>query len=663
MKRSQILFTTLCLITIYLLSVWVRLGICKTAEEKEGEIPFTMESAYLYYFSNIIAENKTVPLIDFKAQNPEGIDPQAKLSLTLDYALGWTYRHFFPEISYTTFLRIAQPIILCLSIFIVFGIAFQISHDPLSAIWASLLYAFSTSSILRSTGIEYSRENFALPLLFLHFSLLLADSTLLTSFLAAAALGCALTIWDGSQIYFTLWMILEILRTLLKKSAPPPPRQSSFFSTLRERNFIHLAGIIPLSLFHPYLRDHHFFFSPAMSGLYILSMSQLFYKHQKRLLLMLLPLGFALWLFSPYLETYHHMIQLILYKIKFLNVKPANPALLPFDVRVLWTPALHALAWDSLKNILPLLFIAIPGSFYLWKRRKPFFFFLLSFIISFFILTLAFVRLEVYCVFFLACLIGSLPLGLNSRGLKRSIFWNSCVFLVLLFEAEGITKDFSRFERPVPYPYLEGVVHWIGEHTPRQAIVLANFGLSPSFLAYSHRGIILQPKYESPDMRQKIEAFAKTLFEISEESFYNFCLKNEALYYVHAIGTFQDRTPFSWAYMANQIRPSKKLLAAQFEYGGYLKRFYPLYNNGKYRVYRVIWPREFRQAKELKNKGDIFFEEGQWEKAQEKYETALKLTPTDPMIYFRLAKVFKKTGLLEKAIQATKEGLKRVSPS
>ncbi len=664
MKRFQILFTVVSLITIYLLSVGVRVGIRKIAQDMQSELPFTMESAYLYHFSNMLAENKPVSHTEQNAQYPEGINPEAKLSLTVDHILAWNYRLFFQKISYAEFLRTAQPLILCLSLFIVFWIAFQIAHHPMHGLWASLLYALSTNSILRSTGIEYSRENFALPFLFLHFSLLLSKRNYFKYILQSLTLALALTIWDGSQVYFILWVMYEILKRLVRKNEktsniehPPSHQRTEQDSNFRVQILIHLIVLLPLCLFHPYLKDHRFITSPGMSGLYVLAISSFFQGHTRKALCIALPFGFSLWIFSGFLNTYHHMIELLFYKIKFLNIKPQDPALLPFDTRILWTPALHAIAWDHLQNILPLFFLAILGMYQLWKHQKDKFFFFLFFIISSFIVSLLFVRLEVYSVFFLACLIGSLPL--SSQGHKRNFFWNSFIFLALLIEAEGITKDFSRFERPVPYPYLNGVVHWIGEHTPRQAIILANFGLSPSFLAYSQRGIVLHPKYESADIRRKTEQFAKTLFEISEEPFYNFCLKNGVSYYVHAMGTFQDRSVFSWRYMVNELNASKDLLAAQFEYGGHLDRFYPLYNNGKYRVYHVIWPEEFHQAKQLKENADQLFEQNQWLQAQSKYEEALSLTPNDAMIYFRLAKVFKALGLSERAVQMTKEGLKR----
>jgi hypothetical protein len=701
MKRPPILLASICLIIIYALCVWTRVGIRISAQEKHGELPFTMEGAFLFYFSNLIAEGQDVPDIDYQAQHPEGFKPNEKISLTVDHILAFVYRSFFISIPYADFLRIAQPLFVCLSTFIAFWISYRLSKNTMGSLWASLMYGISICSILRSTGIEYSRENFALPLLFLHFGLCMHRTyNIFSVTFAALSVALACMIWDGSQVYLTLWVLYECLKFVFSSSQQADAKQElkakseklsvrniskhlTLHRPLLTSHLIHLFILIPASLIHPYLQDHHFLYSPGMMGLYALSIISMFKetKRRKYAFIFLLPSMTFLWTCSNYFETYKHMIELAFYKLKFINIKPSDPALLPFDVRMLWTPALHSAPFQNLKSILPLAVLSIPalishlksqGQSPVRNSQREGKFFLLFFYLTSFILFLAFVRLEVLLIFFLACLIGSAPIGVNLQKIKQTLFWNSCIILALFIEAENITKDFSRFERPVLYPHLEGVTSWIRESTPKESIILANFGLSPSFLAYSQRGIVLHPKYESKDMREKIREFAETLFESSEDSFYRFCIKNGVKYYVHAMGTFQDRSSYSWAYMANQWRPetsqlplnqksTDRTLAARFEFGLTLRKFYWIQDQGKYRIYKVIEPQEFRRAKLLKKEGDRFFKKGLFKNAERKYHLALKLNPNDPHVYFSLAKLFKQTGAPEKAIQATKEGLKKLS--
>ncbi|MBI3266042.1 MAG: hypothetical protein HYZ67_03185 [Chlamydiae bacterium] len=666
-KHFQTLIISLILTTIYLLCVYTRIEIRKTAELRQaGVLPFTLESAFLFYFSNLLAEGQKIPFLDFKAQYPEGLDAEAKLSLTVDHILSTVYRSCFKKIPYTEFVRTAQPFFLSLAIFLIFWICYSSSNNALLALGASLIYGLSTFSVVRSTGIEYSRENFALPFLFFHFALMIRPSQKIKTPLAALSLALSLMIWDGAQIYFILWVLYEICRFLFRPSSTVHPPSSTYLSVL-----------IPCALLHPYFRDHQFLYSPGMMGLYSLCLIDLWHGKNKKLFFSILFFClFSLWLFSPYLSIYSHMIQLIGYKIKFLNVKPQDPALLPFDVRLLWTPALQSFPLRHFKMLLPLLILALPGIYTSIKEVSPQpplkirggikLFFLLYFFTAFLILSLAFVRLEVYLVFFLACLIGSIPGGILQRNRLR-LFWNTCILLTLLAEAECIAKDFSQFERAVPYSYLEDVTRWTRENTPKNACFLAPFGLSPSLLTYGERAIVLHPKYESEDMREKIQAFAIRLFESEEDPFYQYCLKNGVHFYVHALGTFQDSSAFSWGYMANRRRGTKgragTLLAERFEYGKFLKRFSLVHRNGKYLIYRIIGPQDARRSQELKKEAEKLTEQGHIEEAEEKYFLALKFNPNDFMIYFRMAKLYQEKGQANLAIQATKEGLKRASPA
>jgi tetratricopeptide (TPR) repeat protein len=655
MKIFRLVLIVTCLALAYTLCLGVRLSIRHNIEEKYGQVSFTMDGAFLYYFSQSIADGKDISKIQNQAQQPEGFNASAEISLTPDYILGFIYRHFFQSISYESFLRIAQPAFLSLSLLIVFGLVFSISGNALGGIWAALLYGLSLASIVRSTGLEYSRENFALPLVFLHFLLQTGKRNIFKNFLAGGVLLLGLIVWDGSQVYFTIFVLFETLRFLIQKE-----ENISLLERLRKHShlYMHMLWLLPFSFLHPYLKAHFFFFSPAMLGLCAVSLAALFKtKPSKWIFLASVPLGILICFKSGYIHSYDAMIELLWYKIKFLNIKPENPALLPFDVRILWTPT--PAAWQNMKSVIFLLPLAVLAtvSHVLKRNRDTFFLLFFTWLSS--ILLLAFVRLEVYLIFFLSCLIGSAPCGFSLQRIKRTIFWNSGIILALLLEAEYITKDFSRFERPVLYSYIEQVVRWVKENTPRRDIVLANFGLSPSFLAYGERGIVLQPKYESKDMREKVKAFAISLFDTNEEAFYKFCLQNKVNYYVHSVGTYKDISPFSWRYMTDQLAPREEALASRFEGIKGLKKFGLLFKNGKYMVYQVITPEDIEKYELFKKEADDFYQKGDWLHSEHKYRQALKHNPNDFMIYFNLAKIYKSSGFPQKAVSMTKEGLKR----
>jgi len=657
MKISRLICILICLALSYTLCLGIRLAIRHNIEEKHGQISFTMDGAFLYYFSQAVADGKNISEIQDLAQQPEGFNASEKISLTPDYVLGFIYRHFFKSIPYENFLRIAQPAFLSLSVLMAFVLVLLISKNAMGGLWAALLYGLSLASIVRSTGLEYSRENFALPLVFFHFLLQSGKKNILKDILAGGVLCLGLVVWDGSQIYFTIFVLFESLSFFFQKEG-----NITLIERLREHSslYAHLIWLAPASFLHSYLNAHSFFFSPAMLGLCALSLAAVLKPKQGQwLFLASLPIGIFICLKSGYIRSYDHMIELLWYKIKFLNVKPQDPTLLPFDARILWTPALHSAVWQNLKSVAFLLPLAVIASVSHVLKRNRDTLFLLFFTWLSFILLLAFVRLEVYLIFFLSCLIGSAPCGFSLQRNKRTLFWNSGIILALLLEAENITKDFSRFERPVLYSYIEQVVRWVKENTPRRDIVLANFGLSPSFLAYGERGIVLQPKYESKDIREKVKAFAISLFDKNEDVFYRFCLQNKADYYVHSVGTYHDTSPFSWRYMADQLAPAEETLAARFENARELKRFSLLFNNGKYMVYQVITPEDIEKSEHLKSEANDFYRNGDWLQSEHRYRQALEYNPNDFMIYFNLAKIYKASGFPQKAVSMTKEGLRR----
>lgn len=655
MKTYRLLPTTLCVVAVYGLCVWVRIDIRKSIEVEHGSVPFTMESALLFHYASLIATGQSVPRIDVRAQHPEGMNPRERLSLTPDQILGFVYRRFFPRLPFDEFLRTAQPAVLCTAVLIVFWVVMRLSGSLTAAVMASLLYGLSINTAVRSTGLEYSRENLALPMLFLHFALegfgKRSDrSGRFMRLCAPAALASALLTWDGAQVYFVVWSLWEWLCVMFQK--PGQLRRDT------SNVAFHLAFLIPAALLHPYLRSHFFLYSPGMTLLYNAMLFGTLKRPRPVLMLFGVVLCSVMVFYSPYTDTYRHMVELVYYKLKHLNAKPLNPGTLPFDVRILWTPALHAAPLQRVRDTLPVLVPALIAAVIALRRLRRDIFFLLFFSIAFFIVFLFFVRFEVYLIFFLACLLGHLPFGQFPQRRKSALTWNSGLFLALLIGTENLTNDFSRFARPVLYSQLDEVIQWVKWNTPRQSIVLANFGLSPSILAYADRGIALHTKYESADIREKVRHFAYAIFDISEDEFYRYTRSIAAQYYVHALGTYQDVSPYSWRYMVNCLEEKEKQpIAARFEFVRAMRRFYPTFANSKYIVYRVISPEEFRLASELKNRGDKMLQETLMANAELSYETALELTPNDFSLYFRLAKLFSARGQRDKALQATKKGL------
>ncbi len=126
---------------------------------------------------------------------------------------------------------------------------------------SSAFYALSLSSVIRSTGLEISRENFSLPVLIA--SLLFetwADRSFgkrvyLFSLISSLLLGIALMTWDMIQFYIILWMLIAYIRLVrfhYVKSL-----------CLRVRWICMWVILMCCGLLNPYLKADLFILSPA----------------------------------------------------------------------------------------------------------------------------------------------------------------------------------------------------------------------------------------------------------------------------------------------------------------------------------------------------------------------------------------------------------------
>ena len=61
-------------------------------EKRPNFIPYTIESAMMYAYSEDIAEGKGVPAKDKRLAYLPDVAPYAQMNMTLEWVLGWSYR-------------------------------------------------------------------------------------------------------------------------------------------------------------------------------------------------------------------------------------------------------------------------------------------------------------------------------------------------------------------------------------------------------------------------------------------------------------------------------------------------------------------------------------------------------------------------------------------
>jgi hypothetical protein len=76
-----------------------------------------------------------------------------------------------------------------------------------------------------------------------------------------------------------------------------------------------------------------------------------------RVALAAIPILLCLVLAQVYLPAYGHFGSLLWAKLRFLNVRPEDPAKLTFEQRILWAPALNSTSWVLLWEWFPFLLV------------------------------------------------------------------------------------------------------------------------------------------------------------------------------------------------------------------------------------------------------------------------------------------------------------------
>ena len=360
---------------------------------KFGEfVPFTLESAMMHSYAQEAAETGRVPKFDRRLVGMEDLAVHRQMSIGLEYFLGYGYRlkcrlfgqtpvysadntyEYNPDFSNWARFQIRLWISLGAGFVLVWLAALGCRWQ--TAALGGLLFAVAPAAVARATGQDLIMENFSIPLIlsalaFHHVALRRGG------WMALAVMGvsayAAMATWDMCQLCFGLFALWELLR-IMGGAVVTRRRKASLL--------VFIAAAYAAALTVPYLQTHRFIFSPMMS-IVAPTLLALLLVHgrvnlKKAYLGIAILIGLALlWLFAwrnfGYGGAYEHFWALLKAKIRFLNVKPANPALLDFDSRMLWTPALHSASVKEtlflFGNIGLTLLVTASLLFWPWGRR------------------------------------------------------------------------------------------------------------------------------------------------------------------------------------------------------------------------------------------------------------------------------------------------------
>ncbi len=619
------------------------------SRSQEGEVPFLMESALQFRMTKIVAEEGKLPKQDPDVQIPEGVEFRKTYSVGAEQWYAGIAALLPKSWSFAERVRWASAGLFSLAIPFAAMWAWKCFGSLYGGLACGCLLAVSPAFAVRSSGLELSRENLAFPFLCLFLWMMEASrqsesprGRWIRAGMASLALALAQVYWDLSQVVPALWILWVWGRSLFGKldDAETPVILLSALT-------LGLASLI-----NPYLRSHGFLFSPVYTLIAVRAVT-LLVPLQGKAWRIGLPLGlfFAWQLLGGYLiEGYSHFSELFVAKIRFGNVKPEDPALLNYSQRIMWTPALHSATKALTKAYFPisLLLLGCATIRLLWvavsrKEHRGLEVLIWSWISLLFYVF--FFRFHVFLILFAACAIAALCSSFRDLKwtpgrhlfplLLISLFTWVEVYHLLFFEPptqrnpqqEQLRQLFTQLGADMQslrsnrwgraggvYVHTEDLLKHM-EALPEEGPVLAHFGISGNILEGVGFPIVLHPKFEGEEIRERVRLFYEHLFLKDEKALRDWALSFGARYYVHSNGALSEHGDLRMSprYMVDAMEPPAEAAVHVLENDPMEATwFQPLGGNAKYRIYRIlsdedeVWAGKFTQmALMARQRGDV----------------------------------------------------------
>jgi hypothetical protein len=576
MKSCRRLFTCLAAVSVFY-AFHVHLKTAKIfanptwdAQDETGQ--FWSECAFQYHFAKFFATHPVGEWgglhHDRDVQYPDTMDDWAEFTVAMEAPVGVLYRLGgsldLPEPPLHVFVVWYDCLVSSLSVFGVFFLARALWRSDKSGVFASALYVALYPSYGRTVKNLFLREDFAIPLIIfaLYFTVQALqekcgastiddarprgwESRATTEIFAALFWLAALASWHLTQFVMAPLLLATVVVYLGRGEIPRIPW---LVLTLA-------AG----SVLIPVLRAKQFYLSPTMCGLYALALAVWINGGRKRASLVFAGWTAVLLALSALLHTsygeYAHVYQLFIYKLRFLGQRPSDPAMLPWEARLLWEGAFNTAPWGEFWRSLmwcgPLGLIS--AALFASRKREAC---ATNIFILFTLLLVPLAWMVLRYFTFLGFAAAVLAAGL----VTRRVWWKVIVFVAAAWQL--VTLNFLPLERVQPTPeQYRLIVTWLQEHTPTNSVLLASISESPVFLAHTGRPIIMHSKFENQRIRDRYREMLEAIYG-SEEQFYGFARRYGADYFVYDMGFLYEGVE-SRRYKADRMGPLDPNCAAE----------------------------------------------------------------------------------------------------
>ncbi len=577
---------------------------------------FWTESAFQYRYAKMAGEGRSIPAFDPLVQYPDGLRVWEQETPVMEYLDGALYRIFGAGTPFHVFLVFAICFTSSLGVIAAYGAAASLWEDRRAGLLAAALYAVAMASFSRILG-TYGREHLSLPFFFFGLWGLAAAmgprtggglrrSPRAPALASGAAMGALLASWHlGRFLFLILAVCLAAVWVYLLFTDEEESDRLAWSAGWM------LLPVLAAILLSPLLRSQQHYLSPGAvlpASLFLASLAGRSLPPARRLglwLLVLLPLlGAAAVVTTGAEEAYSHVRALLQAKAAHGGIKPADPAVLPFEARLMWiedfhspSPRIALYAFGTIPLLAGLGAVigvrhrAAPG-----RRGGLLLWLLLT--VAYAALFLLMQRMIGFLVFFLVVLAAG---TLASRRAVLLLAVLACLgFEAHKFVLHGQPTAFTTLVNGLFPPRDPAVPNWrqndlslfawIRRHTGPDEAILATYGASPAILAYAGRPIVIQSKIENRAARERIRAFLDALYG-PEEAFHQYCRDYGVRYFLFEAPSALDAGRDGDRFTAGHLRLRRDAAAYLFQFHPErLKNFTLLFQNSFYRVYAVASP-------------------------------------------------------------------------
>lgn len=556
---------------------------------------FWTENAFHYRYAKMFAEGMAIPDVDIRMQYPEGMHVFRDEMPMMEHFVGYAFRRFAPPgMRFHMFLLTLVCVYSSLIIFPAYLLAARAWGEAGRGVVALLFYALTYSFIGPVVLGAFVRQDFALPFLFLgtHFLLVGMENGGWKTWIAAFLTAFAFASWHLSQFYYLVLLTGIIL--------------VYFASGDRRPQIAHAVGVMTLvlvcvSLFVLPLRSGGFPFSITMLLSYAFLLAHYAPCRRplatwKRALVLVgafvLLAGVVTLVFGEHATRYSHVYRLMIDKMRFLGVKPADPSQLSFESRVMWTssflsPSFQVMAgWMSgawiaaaaaavfaVLDMRRARSVSVSGALILWMSAV--------FVVLFAMIH----RMDIFASFFV-CVLAGRAFPRHWKTLKGCAGIAVIAGLVM-FSYGNLTRMYMISGSPPP-ELVKPLIEEIRRNTEPSDVILASFPLSPVICAYTERPVVIHSKFENLRVREKVEEFYNALYS-NEETFFHFCRKYDVKYFVYDPVMLLNMSTESMRYIADRLDLTDDVAAVRMHLlPESLAHFLLVFQNDHYRVFRVL---------------------------------------------------------------------------